>query len=73
MRGHDGPDDYARERITPKRFEIGMSGELSADDGQSESTFKSFHVIYNVECDTEDDQARVSRAGDADTRENTAA
>ena len=51
-----------KERITPKRFEIGMSGELSADDGQSESTFKSFHVIYNVECDTEDDQARVSRA-----------
>ena len=24
--------------------------------------FKSFHVVYNIECDTEDDQAKVSRA-----------
>ena len=42
--------------------EIGISGELSDETPQSESTFKSFHVVYNIECDTEDDQAKVSRA-----------
>ena len=26
------------------------------------AVFKSFHVVYNIECDTEDDQAKVSRA-----------
>lgn len=51
-----------KERITPKRFEIGISGELSTETMQSESVFKSFHVVYNIECDTEDDQAKVSRA-----------
>ena len=42
-----------KERFRPKRFEIGISGELSDETPQSESTF---------ECDTEDDQAKVSRA-----------
>ena len=51
-----------KERFRPKRFEIGISGELSDETPQSESTFKSFHVVYNIECDTEDDQAKVSRA-----------
>ena len=49
-----------KERFRPKRFEIGISGELS--DETPQSTFKSFHVVYNIECDTEDDQAKVSRA-----------
>ena len=51
-----------KERFRPKRFEIGISGELSDETPQSESTFKTFHVVYNIECDTEDDQAKVSRA-----------
>ncbi len=51
-----------KERIRPKRFEISMAGELSTDTVQAESTFLSFNVVYNVECDTEDDQAKVSRA-----------
>ena len=51
-----------KERFRPKRFEIGISGELSDETPQSESTFKSFHVVYNIECDTEDDQAKVGRA-----------
>lgn len=61
-----------KERFRPKRFEIGISGELSDETPQSESTFKSFHVVYNIECDTEDDQAKVSRAATL-THENTAA
>lgn len=51
-----------KERIRPKRFEISVSGELSTQEMQSDSVFKSFHVVYNIECDTEDDQAKVSRA-----------
>ena len=62
MRRQDSPDDYGQGTFPPKRFEIGISGELSDETPQSESTFKSFHVVYNIECDTEDDQAKVSRA-----------
>lgn len=51
-----------KERIRPKRFEITVSGELSTDTVQSESMYLSFHVIYNIECNTEDDQVKVSRA-----------
>ena len=51
-----------KERITPKRFEISYSGDLSAETVQSESVYRSFHVVYNIECDTEDDQAKVGRA-----------
>ena len=48
--------------ITPKRFEISYSGDLSAETVQSESVYRSFHVVYNVECSSEDDQAKVGRA-----------
>ena len=51
-----------KERIAPKRFEIGFSGKLSTQELRSESVFTSFHVVYNVECGSEDDQAKVSRA-----------
>lgn len=51
-----------KERITPKRFEISYSGDLSEEEVQSESVYRSFHVVYNVECDSEDDQSKVSRA-----------
>ena len=54
--------DGADERITPKRFEISFSGDLSAETVQSESVYRSFHVVYNVECSSEDDQAKVGRA-----------
>lgn len=53
-----------KERITPKRFEISYSGDLSAETVQSESVYRSFHVVYNIECDTEDNQAKVSRAAE---------
>lgn len=51
-----------KERIRPKRLEISVSGELSTDTVQSESMFLSFHVYYNIECATDDDQVKVSRA-----------
>lgn len=51
-----------KERIHPKRFEISVSGVLSTDTVTSESMYLSFHVVYNVVCATEDDQAKVGRA-----------
>ena len=51
-----------KERLRPKRFEIGVSGELSTETSIRKRTFKSFHVVHNIECDTEDDQAKVGRA-----------
>ena len=51
-----------KERLTPKRFEINYSGDLSEEEVESESIYRSFHVVYNVECGSEDDQAKVSRA-----------
>lgn len=53
-----------KERIAPKRFEISYSGDLSTETMQPDSVFRSFHVVYNIECNTEDDQAKVSRAAD---------
>lgn len=51
-----------KEHIRPKRFEITVSGELSTDTVRSESMYLSFQALYNVECDTLDDQVKVSRA-----------
>lgn len=51
-----------KERIAPRRFEVSYAGELSTPTLQSDSVFTSFHVLYNVACDREDDQAKVSRA-----------
>lgn len=51
-----------RERVAPKRFEISMAGEISEATAQEPSLFTSFHAVYNIECDTDDDQVKVSRA-----------
>lgn len=51
-----------RERVAPERFEISMAGEIGEATVQEPSVFTSFHVVYNVECDTDDDQVKVSRA-----------
>lgn len=51
-----------KQRIRLLRLEIGISGELSTETLQAESTFCSFHVLYNVACDCADDQIQVSRA-----------
>lgn len=51
-----------KERIVPKRFEIALSGELSTPTLQATSEFRSFHIVYNIECDTDADQTKVGRA-----------
>lgn len=50
-----------KERISPKRFEITMAGEITTETVHEVSVFSSFHVVYNVECGA-DDQVKVSRA-----------
>lgn len=52
----------SKEHIHPKRFEISVSGELPTDTVHTENTYQSFHVVYNVECASQDDQVKISRA-----------
>ena len=49
-------------RMQPKGLEISYSGDLDTDEVQAESMFRSFHVLYNVECATGSDQEKASRA-----------
>ncbi|MEG1611887.1 MAG: OsmC family protein [Alistipes sp.] len=51
-----------KEHLTPQRFEISVSGELSTDTVQAESIFHSFNVVYNIECAQYNEQVKVSRA-----------
>lgn len=51
-----------KERIHPRRFELSVSGVLSTDTVTSESMYLSFHVVYNVACASEDDQAKAGHA-----------
>lgn len=48
--------------VKPKRLEITYSGELNTDRLQAESMFRSFRVIYNVECGAGDQQEKAGRA-----------
>lgn len=50
-----------KERTTVKNLELTVSGVLSTQHLMPESVFVSFEVIYNVECDTIEDQTRVSQ------------
>ncbi len=49
-------------RIEPRRIEIGYSGDIGDSKETPRGIFRSFHVVYNIACDTESDQTRISRA-----------
>lgn len=51
-----------KEHMTPKSFEISVSGDLSTETLHAESVFTRFHVIYHVECCGEGDRGKASRA-----------
>lgn len=51
-----------QEKVVPNRFEIHMSGEISTDTLQAESVFRSFNVVYNIECARYEDQSKASHA-----------
>ena len=55
-------DDLNKEKITPKTLEITVEGILDTPTLQPGSHFRSFNVIYNLECDTIEEQSIVGRA-----------
>lgn len=52
----------SKMNIVPQTFEITVSGELNTDKVIAQSVYRSFHVTYNVYCDSITDQSKVSRA-----------
>ncbi len=51
-----------KQRIRPRSVEIGIAGDLTTDTVQSESMFRSFHVLYDVACGDRKEQVRVGEA-----------
>lgn len=51
-----------KDKITPKTLEITVEGMLDTPTLQPGSHFRSFNVIYDLECDTLSQQDTVSRA-----------
>lgn len=52
----------AKEKITPKSFQISVEGVLDTPTVQPGSHFRSFNVAYDVECKTISEQTTVSHA-----------
>lgn len=51
-----------KERVQPLGFEITVSGEMSTEEVKAETVFRSFHVLYNIQCASGDEQAKASHA-----------
>ena len=51
-----------KQKITPKSLEITIKGTLNTEKLLVESRFRSFEIIYRVECKSLDDQQHVSQA-----------
>ena len=51
-----------KEKVTPKKFEITVTGDLSTDTLRADSVFTGFNVIYNAEARTADEHVKISRA-----------
>ena len=51
-----------RGRLTPRRFEVSVSGRLSTDELRAESVFTEFNVVYDAEAPSDDEQLKISWA-----------
>lgn len=51
-----------KEHITPKSVEIKMSGELDTDQVMAKSVYRSFNILYRIECQSISDQSKIGRA-----------
>ncbi len=51
-----------KERISPVNLEIEMSGDLDADTVTAQSVFRSFRIVYNLECRTIAEHGKAGRA-----------
>ena len=53
---------FSKQRITPRKFEISMYGNLDTETVMAQSTFDLFRIIYNLECSSEEEEEKISAA-----------
>lgn len=51
-----------KEKIAPKKTEIEISGELDTEQVMARSIYRSFNILYRIECSAISEQTKVSRA-----------
>ena len=51
-----------KEEIMPKSAEIEMSGTLDTEQVMAVSIFRSFNILYRIECHTIAEQSKIGRA-----------
>ena len=51
-----------KEHIHPKWMEIEVSGELDTEQIIAQSTYRSFNILYRVECTHLEEQSKIARA-----------
>ena len=51
-----------KENIVPKSAEIEMSGTLDTEQVMAVSVYRSFNILYRIECNTISEQSKIGRA-----------
>ena len=51
-----------KEHIKPKAAEIEMSGVLDTEQVMAKSIYRSFNILYRIECHTSAEQSNIGRA-----------
>lgn len=51
-----------KQRIVPEKFEIAMCGDLDTDSVTAQSTYRSFKIVYDIICPSNDDQRKVHQS-----------
>lgn len=51
-----------KEDIAPKSAEIEMSGTLDTEEVAAKSVYRSFNILYRIECNTISEQSKIGRA-----------
>ena len=51
-----------KQRIVPEKFEIAMYGDLDTDSVTAQSTYRSFKIVYDIICPSNDDQRTVHQS-----------
>ena len=51
-----------KENIVPKSAEIEMSGTLDTEEVAAKSVYRSFNILYRIECSTISEQSKIGRA-----------
>lgn len=51
-----------KQRIDPVKFEIAMYGELDTEELSAQSTFRSFRIVYDLECRNKNEESTMHRS-----------